>query len=156
MKLSDEVIGKIKAAAFTGVESPNIDKRLNAIYSDTLAYVPQSDKEPALAEIIEYEKAHFLSIIRTLNLYESPNSKTLLSDYSEIASYYAEKRFADKSRHFIIPAYMAKSFKDFLTKEGAGFESVAYRSLISDTLIDMLYASGQTDNMSIRIHRKYF
>lgn len=151
MTLTSEIIERIKAAVFPYITNGTAEKRIAAVYGDIMKHVKSADKDAVIAEIIEWEKVWAKDKNHDLMKYAKVADEMKLVDYSEIAIYFARKRLASPDDSFLLPYYVSKAFTLFsIDTKGSPFWQEHAR-LASDTGIDLLYAAGKTQSLSMRL-----
>ena len=153
MILSEDIVEKIRKAAFPDNTSGLVKKRIAAVYGPIMGPVKAADKDAVIDEIIEWEKVWAGNGNSDLSRYENISNETRLMGYSQIASYFAHKKLASPDDVFLLPLYASKAFSLFIieTREYFSQKGHALLVLVSDTGTDFLYAAGRTKCMSMRL-----
>lgn len=149
MTIEEEGINSIQEAVYQGYNSVLIKKRLTMLYSAIFEHASANDINVIARSISEYEKKNSISVIKNLRIYDSPTVEVILSEYSKLSFYYAQRRLNDNK---ICPfaARFEKVFENFISSNKDEISSKLMR-LVSETMVDIIYAGGESNNMSRRM-----
>ncbi len=138
---------------YSGDESQGISTRLNILYGVLFDILKQEDKQQVYSEIIAYEKTVSEDLYMYVSEYESLTPDLILSTFSALSFECARMRL-NGEKSVKLAEYEQMIYSQLLGVASVISEDTRKRkaSLISETLMDFAYASGKTDNMSLRLH----
>lgn len=128
-------------------------KRLTQLYSVLFDSVSLKDIDEVTEEILECEKRIAGNYRDTDANYDEFDLATVIKGYSAVAYTLAGMRYRTGAP-ILAADYLFLIYEELLGLPGFtdSAERLKLRRLISETLMDFSYASGRTDNMSIRLH----
>lgn len=154
MKIVNDSLKKIEEKAFDGITSENIMIRLKSMYEYSLQFVPDEKIDDVIADIVDYESENSLSTLRILNSYSNLSVEQTLSDFSAIAFCFAKSR-GESGKNYLVATYMMKGFMHFVDNHEEEVANIDGFGIVSETLLDFNYSSGNSDNLSFRM-RDFF
>lgn len=151
--LFENMAAKIKKKAFPGCQNVLLEKRLYHLYHRVLELIPENRQNTAIKEIIDFEKKHADYTLWDLNRYQNVNERVLLYDFSEISMFLAiqaakSKKASDLAKGFNVVYHELISTEQTNTV----IKESDYYHIVSETILDFNYASGNFDIMSLRLH----
>lgn len=150
MDTIESILVKAADEIFNDMHSDNVMSRLRMLYSGALATAASDEIDDAVSDIIRYETDNILSTQMILDSYDAPTVQRTLSDFSAAAMYFARDRGESGKKH-ILTKLMQKDFLSFVNVHKKEIESINGFKIVSETLLDLNYAAGDSDNLSIRL-----
>lgn len=149
MNSVESILARIANEVFD-MSSDNVKTRLRTLYAGALAAAAPDELDNAVSDIVGYESDNMLSTMLALDRYDAPTAECTLSDHSAAALSFARRR-AERGKVSVLAGLMKKSFMDFVDDNEREIEAIGGFKTVSETLLDLNYASGVSDNLSIRM-----
>lgn len=146
----EDILVQIGTKAFDGMTSEQIMIRLRSLYGYALKCAEPEKLPEATAEIIGYESENSLSTMLILGDYNSPAPERILSDFSSAAMFFAQSR-AESGKTCALAGYMLKGLMFFVDNNEKQIAASGGFGTVSETILDFNYASGNSNNLSIRL-----
>lgn len=146
----EAILVKAAEEIFNDMRSDSTMSRLRMLYSGALAAAAPDEINDAVSDIVRYESDNKLSTQMILDSYDAPPAQRTLSDFSAAAMYFARDR-AESGKKHILTKLMQKDFLGFVNVHKKEIESINGFKTVSETLLDLNYAAGDSDNLSIRM-----
>ena len=140
----------IEEKAFEGIKSENISIRLKSMYEYALQFVPEEKIDYVIADIVDYESKNAFLTLSILDVYSNLSIEKTLSDFSAVAMHFAQNR-GKSGKLYPVATYMMKGFMRFVDNNEEEIEKFDGLEIVSETLLDFNYSSGNSDNLSFRM-----
>ena len=146
------IISEIINTVFPNEDNTLYRVRFEVLYSVLFETANTAHFEQLKNEIVQCEKIYAENTRLEKLSYENVTPDTVLKMYAGIAYALATLRLETKT-NFILAHYMDLIFSEFLNNNYLSKSSKEqFKLLISEALLDFNYASGNSENMSFRIH----
>lgn len=134
--------------------------RLNFLYSLMIEEVSDTstpdELEALIDEIISYESSQQYVSIISLDSFQNMSPEIAISVFSSVAFGLAVEHLKGKT-HVSVSGFLKESFNALIDDNAIISESVlsSNRLLISETLLDFNFASGESEMMSLRLKKQW-
>lgn len=127
--------------------------RLELLYGTALKMVTSDDESEIAEEIYSYEKENKRRTIQNLKYYSQFDAANIILDYSYISVYLAQKRYTQKKTSKLA-MYLHLSYDELMKDAAVKTEMNKKQNLkvVSNTIIDLAYAAGKTNSISLRLN----
>ena len=151
--MTDDVISRIRNAVYGADADGLCTKRLRLLYGVLFDSIAPEKLDEAVEEVISCERQIRAADPNIDKAYAEPDMETVIRGYSAAAYMLAEMRYKSGK-----PSSAAETlliiYEELVKMPGFGeiADRMKLRRLVSETMMDLSYASGRTDNMSIRMY----
>lgn len=134
--------------------------RLNFLYSLMIEEVSETSTPDALEalidEIISYESSQQYVSITSLDNFQNMSPENAISVFSSAAFGLAVEHLKGKP-HLSVAGFLKESFEALIEDTSIVSEALlsANRLLVSETLLDLNFANGESEMMSLRLKKQW-
>lgn len=147
----------VRENAFSNCNVPLLEVRFLVLYQTIFGLVSDEQIPQLIEEIVKFEKTNRRSTLRSISRYENIRATTILEDYSKIALFLAIEA-SQKKESTLLAKLLFRVYQEILKVKDAdiAIQENQLHSVVSETILDFSYASGDFECISLRLHAILF